>query len=136
MGVGSAITFVGSLLLIPWIVARLPADYFLSKRPSEGSWRARHPVIRWTARAAKNLLGAMFLAAGIAMLVLPGQGVLTILVGVALLDFPGKRRLEVFLLQRPVITRSIDWIRQRAGRPPFEWPTHPATPRPSDSGEY
>ncbi|MGE3164069.1 MAG: PGPGW domain-containing protein [Planctomycetota bacterium] len=123
VGVASAVTFVGSLILIPWVIARLPADYFLSKRPAEGSWRARHPVVRWVLRGAKNLLGCVFLAAGLAMLVLPGQGLLTVLIGVALLDFPGKRRLEIRLLRRPLITRSIAWIRRRAGKPPFQWPS-------------
>jgi hypothetical protein len=54
------------------------------------------------------------------MLVLPGQGVLTILAGITLLNYPGKRRLELWLVRRPAIHRAIDWIRRRAGRAPLE----------------
>ena len=51
------------------------------------------------------------------MLVLPGQGVLTILIGLTLLDFPGKRRLEIWIIQRRSIRLGIDRVRKRAGRP-------------------
>jgi hypothetical protein len=58
---------------------------------------------------------------GLAMLVLPGQGILTILIGVMLLDFPGKRRWELWLIRRRGVRHSIDWIRQRAARPPLDY---------------
>ena len=58
--------------------------------------------------------------AGIAMLVLPGQGLLTILLGIMLLEFPGKRRVELMLLRRPEILAGLNWIRRHANRPPFE----------------
>ncbi|HYG08570.1 MAG TPA: hypothetical protein VD835_01220, partial [Pyrinomonadaceae bacterium] len=50
----------------------------------------------------------------------PGQGVLTILMGVMLLDFPGKRRLELKLVSRPNVLRAINRIRQRFDRPPLQ----------------
>ena len=57
---------------------------------------------------------------GIAMLVLPGQGVLTILAALVLLDFPGKRRLERRLLLRPRLLGALNSLRARAGRPPID----------------
>ena len=59
------------------------------------------------------------LVAGILMLVLPGQGILTILAALALLDFPGKRKMEMRILHRPAILKSVNWLRKRAGREPL-----------------
>jgi len=56
----------------------------------------------------------------LAMLVLPGQGLLTMFISLMLLDFPGKRRLEQSIVRRPIILRSINWLRERHHRPPLE----------------
>ena len=64
----------------------------------------------------KNVLGAIFVVAGLIMLVLPGQGIFTILIGIMLLDFPGKYRLERWIVARRPVLQSINWLRQRAGR--------------------
>jgi hypothetical protein len=58
--------------------------------------------------------------AGVAMLVLPGQGLLTLLMGFLLVDFPGKYRLERWLFARPIVRRPINWLRHRAGRVPLQ----------------
>ena len=57
--------------------------------------------------------------AGLAMLVLPGQGLLTILIGLMLLDFPGKRRLERRIVARPAILAMLNRMRARRGRDPL-----------------
>lgn len=110
--------FVGSLVAIPWILVRLPADYFDTRVPRH--WmKGRHPVLRATGLLAKNIIGFVFLLAGIVMLVLPGQGVLTILIGVSLLDFPGKRRLEAQLVRQRLVLQAINAVRHRFDRPPL-----------------
>jgi len=53
------------------------------------------------------------------MLVLPGQGLLTILFGIALLDFPGKYRLERRIVSYPKVLNSINWIRKKANKKPL-----------------
>lgn len=110
--VGSALLLIVGLLALPWIVGRLPADHFVS--PPGRS----HPALR----IVRNAFGVLVLASGVAMLVLPGQGLLTLLAGLMLVDFPGKRRLLVALLRRPEIGRAVDALRRRAGRPPLELP--------------
>ncbi len=90
----SVVTFVGSLILVPLLVVRIPADYFARKEGHGKSWANYHPLVRAILLAGKNLLGYILIAAGLAMLVLPGQGTLTILIGILLVDFPGKYRLE------------------------------------------
>lgn len=114
----SVAMFVGSLIAIPWILVRLPADYF-DTRVDRHWMRDHHPVARAVGLVVKNVAGLIFLAAGVAMLVLPGQGVLTILIGVSLLDFPGKRRLEAQLVGQPAVLRGINAVRARFGKPPL-----------------
>lgn len=114
----SVIGFVASLIAIPWILVRLPADYFDTRVPRH--WmRGRHPILRSVGRVVKNVVGFVFLLAGVAMLVLPGQGILTILIGVSLLDFPGKRRLEAQLVSQRLVLQGINAIRARFDRPPL-----------------
>lgn len=112
---------LGSLLLtivlLPVVVVRLPADHFVADRHER---LARRGFFAWCWRIGKNLLGAVFALAGVAMLLLPGQGLLTILIGLLLLDFPGKRALELRLLRRPALRGFLDRMRQRRGVPPFQ----------------
>jgi len=67
----------------------------------------------------KNVAGFVLLAAGIAMLVLPGQGILTMLIGISLVDFPGKRQLERKLIGQPAVLNTINKVREKFGRPPL-----------------
>ncbi len=114
----SVMMFVGTIVLIPLIVIRLPTDYFL--RADTQVWmKDRHPMLRCVGLTVKNGIGLMFLVAGIAMLVLPGQGLLTIVIGVSLLDFPGKRHIEHRLLTKPAIFRTMNVIRHKFGKPAF-----------------
>jgi hypothetical protein len=115
--------FLGSLaslllvaLLLPVIVVRLPEDYFATVRHEPP---VMHSAGYWIWRVGKNALGAVFLLAGFLMLFLPGQGLLTILIGLLLLEFPGKRRLERRLVQRPSILHFLNRLRERRGRPPL-----------------
>ena len=118
----SVVMFIGSLLLVPVLVVRMRDDYFLPTRDDTETVLGRHPVALWTGRVLKNLLGIALLGAGIAMLVLPGQGLLTILLGLALVSFPGKRRLERRMVQLPGVLRTINRLRTRFGRPPLDLP--------------
>ncbi|MCA9291528.1 MAG: hypothetical protein KDA25_10390 [Phycisphaerales bacterium] len=119
-GLASLVVFVGSLLSMPFLASRIPVDYFAHDVRPAGRFAHRHPVIRIALRIGKNLLGGAFMIAGAAMLVLPGQGVLTLVIGFLLLDFPGKYRLEKRLVRLRAVRRPIDWFRRRAGREPLE----------------
>jgi hypothetical protein len=116
---------IATLLAIPWLVTRLPQDYFDHGRRE--SWRVtgKEPLAALLLGLAKNVLGALLLALGLVMLVTPGQGILTILVGLLLMNFPGKYRVERWLVTRPGVLRSLNLLRQRRGEPPFRVPDHP-----------
>jgi hypothetical protein len=122
LGGMSIVTLLGSLVALPVLLARMPADYFVTDEPPPDSWRGHHPVLRIAILIVKNAFGGVLLLAGLAMLVLPGQGLLTILIGLMLVDFPGKRRLEIQIVRRRPIHRAIDWIRRRAHQPPLQLP--------------
>ncbi len=115
-----AITFSFSLGIVSVILIKLPADYF-SSAYDRRFWTDRHLALRITAVIGKNILGGFLIVLGIIMSLpgVPGQGLLTILLGIMLLDFPGKDRLEQKLLHRPAIKNSINKLRARFGKPPL-----------------
>jgi len=119
LGIVSLLSFIASLFLIPYIVVRIPVDYFAEKKRQPATWLQHYKALRWPVLILKNLLGMVFVLLGLAMLVLPGQGLLTMFLGVMLLNFPGKYRFERKLIQYPAINRAINWLRKRAGRTPL-----------------
>ena len=122
----SVLGFIGTLILIPIILVNLPSDYFDERRPR--LWLEQYPpLIRWSGMAIKNLVGFVFFLAGLAMLFLPGQGVLTMLIGISLMDFPGKRHLERKFISNATVLKGVNKIREKFGRPPLVVP-HPSSP--------
>ena len=115
------VTFSASLGIVSLILIKLPADYFCSHYDRQ-LWAGRAPAVRIVAHIGKNVLGVLLIVLGIIMSLpgVPGQGLLTILLGVMLVDFPGKDRLEQKLLHRPAIRNSINKLRARFGRPPLQ----------------
>jgi hypothetical protein len=101
------------------VVIGLPPDHFVRAAPVETS--RRHPVLRILLVVVKNSLGALLLLLGLVMAVplVPGPGLVFILLGIGLLDFPGKRSLERRLLRFPHVLASVNSLRSRLGRPPI-----------------
>ena len=122
IGTLSMATFVGTLIIIPILVIRIPADYFKRKKQTPNRYYNQYAVICLIGLALKNLLGLIFIIAGLAMLFLPGQGFITILIGIMMLNFPGKFTLEQRIVQQPTLLRAINWMRTKANRPVLEVP--------------
>lgn len=116
LAIGSAVMFVGSLVGAAVVLIRLPHNYFVEDHPAHALAEGL-PILRWAGLIFKNLLGAVLLLAGIIMCFTPGQGILMILIGVMLLNFPGKRALERKLVGRPRVLQAINRLRARFGRP-------------------
>ncbi len=119
---------VVTVLATAAVLVRLPPDYFVATRkplPLAG----HTPALRWTAVALRNLAGAALVVLGILLSLpgIPGQGLLTILLGVMLLDVPGKRRLEGAILRRRPVHRAINGLRARFQKPPILVPPSPST---------
>ena len=119
-GVSLAI-LIASIAIIPAFVVRVPADYFIHEKRAVPAWAQRRPFVRILVVSGKNLLGGILVLAGIAMLLLPGQGALTLLIGLSLVDFPCKYRFLKWLIGRRPIHRPINWLRKRRGRDPIQF---------------
>lgn len=108
-----------SIAVIPWIIIKIPKDYFHEQYRVRVTKQSSHPLIAQIFTGLKNLIGFIFIILGILMLVLPGQGVLTILMGLFLMNFPGKYRLERKIVSAPKVLQTLNWIRTKANEPPL-----------------
>jgi hypothetical protein len=119
-GIGfiSFLSFFASLLIFPWIIGRLKEDYFL-KLHTHKKREDEHPLVFLLLHLLRYILGAILLTAGILMLFLPGQGLLTIILGLSLLDFPGKQKLVDWLLRKKFLQTALNWIREKEHKKPF-----------------
>lgn len=118
LGVGSLVLLVVTLVAMPIAIINLPEDYFIRDRRGSAGRAGRSPV--WAGLVlVKNAIGVVLILSGLAMLLLPGQGLLTILFGVALTNFPGKYRLERRIVNLPAVRAALDKIRAAAGRLPL-----------------
>lgn len=111
LSVISGVSFALSVIGIPIYLARAPLSLLVG---DPVPWRRLRPT-RVVLRVLKNALAVLLLVAGLVMLVGPGQGILTLIVALGLLDAPGKRRLQRKLLFRPGVLRLVNRLRDRAG---------------------
>jgi hypothetical protein len=116
----SAVTFVGSIAVVTFVLIKLPANYFHPSHERE-FLAERHTALRVVAVVLKNIFGLILVALGVVMSLpgVPGQGILTILLGVMLLDFPGKRDLETRIVSRPRVLHAVNRLRARFDKPPL-----------------
>jgi hypothetical protein len=120
LSVGLAVTMAAvSVVIVGYVLARLPADYFVN--PDARQPIDRHPVLKALAVLTRNVFGYVLIALGIVLSLpgVPGQGVLTILMGVMLIDFPGKHRFQRWLVTRRPVLAAVNRLRAKAGQPPF-----------------
>jgi len=123
--VGGSVTVVSlliSFIVLPYVLAILPPDYFAEGCRSPLRVTARHPTAVLLINIIRNVFGLFLFISGVLMLVLPGQGVLTILAGLIIANFPGKFTLERRLMSVQPVRRAANWIRGRLQKPPFDEP--------------
>lgn len=119
-----ALIFLGSFLLnlaiVSVILVKLPADHFSKNRKTK-FWSGKRPLLNVAKVVGKNIAGLLLVALGVVLSLpgVPGQGLITILLGLMLLDFPGRDRLEQKLLSKPSIVNTINRLRGRFGKPPL-----------------
>ena len=115
LGTLSIIIFIFSLLTIKWLVTLIPSDYFIKKNNSE--FRSNYPIFWLVSIIIKNLVGYTLIVGGILMLVLPGQGLFTIFVGLMLSNYPGKFYIERKFIAIPSVLSAINWLRKKSNTP-------------------
>ena len=118
----SVLLLLATLVAVPVVVTRLPKDYFV--RDERRVWRdyADAPIYTLVLDSIKNVFGLLLVVLGAIMLVTPGQGLLTLLVGLLLMNFPGKYHLERWLVLRPGVLRALNWLRSQQDREEFQRP--------------
>jgi len=112
-------TFLVGILLAAVGIVYLPRDYF-SQRYRPFSHKISNVILRRTYLVGKNVIGVLFVLTGVMLLVLPGQGLLTIAIGLSLTDFPGKHKIVGRLTRRGPVLRGANWLRSKAGRYPLD----------------
>jgi hypothetical protein len=113
LSIVSGVVLVGSVVGLPIFLVRIPPDHFQKREKTARS------AADWCWKIGKNCLGVVLVVAGGVMLPLPGPGSLVLVVGLSLLDIPGRARLVRAIVSRPRITRFINWLRAKFGRPPL-----------------
>ncbi len=121
-------TLVIMAVAVPWVVTRLPADYF--SNPQRAPWRrsGQEPMLAIIGGLLKNALGAVLIALGLILLFTPGQGLLTVLAGFMIMNFPGKFRIERWIVLNTGVLRPLNWLRRKRSQPPFEAPAKKTEP--------
>lgn len=122
MAVISVVTFIISIVFIPIVIARLPANYF--QPHYRNALQANKGFTATLMIVAKNIIGFVLVLAGFLMFFIPGQGILTMLIGLGLMNFPGKYNMERKLVSRPAVLKSMNWMRNKAGVNPLLHPDH------------
>jgi len=112
MGLISLVSILLLILAIPWLICSIPTDYFVADLPSRPSALRHYHYILFLLR---NVLGGLFVLIGIVLLFLPGQGLITIILGLLLMQFPGKYRLERWLIRKPGLLKTVNWLRIKRG---------------------
>ena len=112
------VTIIASYALIVIGMIKIPADYFSSTYVREID-HDKHFSLRWATFIVKNVIGFLLIIAGIIMVFTPGPGVPTILLGLIMMDIPGKRPLEARIINRPNILATVNNLRARYNKPPL-----------------
>ena len=113
------VLYLAAIALVPWMITRLPSDYFSKEERENHLFKDYSPFIRSVFIILKNVIGGILVLAGISMLFLPGQGLLTIVAGMFFIDFPYKYKFEKWIIKQPVVFKMFNAIREKAHKTPF-----------------
>jgi len=94
------VSFVATTGITVWFVVKLPADYFVQKGRRRSENRAS--ISDWIRFLLRNLLAVALVGLGIILSLpgIPGQGVLTILLGIMLSTLCFQERQRTLIIRR------------------------------------
>lgn len=131
----TTIASIAYFIVISYMITRMDKRYFVrkvivqkekncNKTTGDNANQKKHLTsmilsIAFVVSIAKIIVGLFLLVCGVLMLVLPGQGIITILIGLSLIPFPGKNKIEQYLISRKSVRSSLNWIRLKAKKEPF-----------------
>ena len=118
LGSISFLVFIFSLISIKWLVALIPSDYFIEDKRNK--YQSSYPLTWLISIIIKNIVVYILIIGGILMLVLPGQGLFTIIIGLMLSNYPGKYFIERKFIAIPSVLKTINWLRKKSNKPPLK----------------
>lgn len=114
------VTLLVSFAAIAIVMVKIPPTYFSLDHHRE-FMAGHHWFVRYGALILKNALGLFLIVIGVLLSFpgVPGQGILTILLGLIMLDIPGKRPLETKIVRQPKVLAAVNKLRARYNKPPL-----------------
>jgi len=114
------LSLILSFAAIAIVMVKIPANYF-SPHYQQDFMPDSPWLVRWGVVILKNIFGVFLVLLGILLSLpgVPGQGILTILLGLIMLDIPGKRPLEAKIIKRPNVLAAANKLRKRYKKPPL-----------------
>ncbi len=110
LGIISVLIFIFSIVGLRLFIIAIPSDYFINKK--RVSALRDSSILLWVFyKIFKNIIGYIFIAIGLLALVLPGQGILMILIGLMMSDYPKKFDLEKKIIKINTVRKGVNWIR-------------------------
>jgi len=119
IGIGglSIVILIFSIIGLGWFISQIPEDYFIHEKRQADNWDKYSSKTRIVIIITKNFIGIAMLISGLLLLILPGQGLLTMIIGLLLIDYPRKFQLEQKIISIPSVFRSLNWFRAKARKP-------------------
>lgn len=114
LGIGSFIFFIIMILITPWLVGKIPYDYFVNDKYS---MKSASKITKFIVNPIRNIFGLILFILGFIMLFTPGQGIITILLAVLVMRFPYKRELEQKIIANKNILKALNWLRDKNNKP-------------------
>ena len=118
----SILMLIVSIIGVGWFISQIPEDYFIHEKRQSDNWKKYSPETRIVIIVAKNILGVTMLISGLLLLILPGQGVLTMIIGLLSIDYPGKFKLEQKIIAIPSIFKTLNWFRAKSNKSHLQHP--------------
>lgn len=126
-----AVSVLGMALVVAathLVVRQMPIDYFRNRNAEIGH-AGGSKAGRTAKEIGRNVAGVLLFIAGIVMMLTPGPGVLALLLGLILVDFPGRRRLLTRIAKGRKMREKLNGMRRRVHREPFDFPEELAADR-------
>ena len=120
IGLVSVLLFFLSLFILRCVIVRLPDDYFVIDSPASNKHSGN--LIDLALRVAKNLFGFLLIICGIILLVIPGQGLVTIVLGAWIIDLPWIIKIKRKFVYSRLVKGALNWIRSKNGVSLFKFP--------------
>lgn len=109
------ILILSVVVIVSFVLIKLPSNYF-SFKENKGLLNKLAFPFNFILLILKNSVGFILVCFGVILIFVPGQGLLTIFAGLMLMNFPGKRNLELFIIRKKPVLNAVNWIRGKAGK--------------------